>query len=84
MTAIIQVKPSISTSFIKTFFVQSKEAIRLAMADLEDTSLGTSDNSYIYHEGDLESDYHTQRMISRLSCWKFLFRKRQSRILVGD
>lgn len=60
------VKLSISTSFITSFFVRSKEAIRSAMADQDDVS------SFSCRGEDPESESEA----TSFSCWRFFLRRR--------
>lgn len=42
---LLQVKPAISTAFVKSFFIQSKDAIRSVMAELDDDPFPPASNA---------------------------------------
>jgi hypothetical protein len=76
-----QVKSSLSTSFIRSFFVQSKEAMRTAMADPDAASSGSSYGEDLASE---ESATESEAEPTSFSCWRFLLWRRASRVLASD
>ena len=55
-----EVKPSISTAFVKTFFANSKDAIRIAMAEMNNdssSSLSSEEDSLTTNYVEVESDH---------------------------
>ncbi|KAL3800048.1 hypothetical protein ACHAW5_003696 [Stephanodiscus triporus] len=84
-TWVDEVQPSISTAFLKSFFVQSKDAIRSAMVDHSDNlSPRVRDISLTCHEGDgIESDHLMKDSNSILSCLKILLCRRAPRVHHG-
>lgn len=75
-------QPSMSTAFLKSFFVQSKDAIRSAMVDhSDDLSPRVRDISLTSHEGDgIESEHSMKDSNSILSCLKILLCRRAPRV----
>ena len=78
LTNFVQVKSSIPTSFITSFFVQSKKTIRSAMASQDDIS---SSSFSCTRQGD---DEYLEPKSATFSCWKFLLCRRDSRILTSE
>ena len=73
-----EVKPSISTAFVKTFFANSKDAIRIAMAETNNdssASLSSEDDSLTttnYVEVESDHSHDKKEGGSILSCLDFL------------
>ena len=87
-----EVKPSISNAFLKSFFVQSKDAIRLAMADMNmdyASSIGSlGHRSHANEEQDAEDENQeipTILTMIHMACRKlFFFRRRTSRVQIQE
>ena len=76
---ILQVKPSISTTFIEEFLIRSKDSIRAAMKKVDDSlSFRRNDSRNMSQQADLTTK--PNKPGRRLSCWKFLLGRRASRL----
>ena len=79
-----EVKPSISTAFVKTFFANSKDAIRIAMAEMNNdssSSLSSEDDSLTttnYVEVESDHSHDKEKGGSILSCLAILLCRRAS------